>query len=135
MTTKSFAFPKRERLTSKKEIDTLFLSGEAFFIYPFKILYQLEDAKGDYFEPLKIVISVPKRNFKRANKRNHIRRLIKESYRINKQQLQETLRSNRKTIRMMFVYQIKEELVYQDILPKVIKVLQELEKKLIVTNI
>jgi ribonuclease P protein component len=91
-------FPKSERLRSKKLIDILFnpaysakLGGNVF-LYPFKIVWiksidnqQLSDAT-QIQEPLypQLLISVPKRNFKRATDRNRIRRQIKEAYRLNK---------------------------------------------------
>jgi ribonuclease P protein component len=129
MSLKSFAFPKCERMTSKKEIDTLFLTGEAFFVYPFKVICQIREVKTETFETLQVLISVPKRNFKRANKRNHFRRLMKEAYRLNKQSLQAQLKSTNQSLRLVIVYHTKEELSYQTILPKVIQVLNKLEEK------
>ena len=54
--------------------------GHNFFSYPFKVYY-LE--KSSETEKVLRIISVPKRNFKRAVKRNKIRRRTKEAIRLN----------------------------------------------------
>ena len=82
---KLFSFPKKEKLTSKIIIDRLFKEGESTFKYPFRILF-LSDTS--YSEPFpQIVISVSKRNFKHAVDRNRIKRLIREAYRLQKNEL------------------------------------------------
>ncbi len=75
-------FKKEERLHEKKLIGKLFKEGKSFFKFPFKVFYfKLEDAE-EY--PAKVLISVSKRNFKRAIDRNRIKRLVREAYRKNK---------------------------------------------------
>ncbi len=67
------------RLSSKKDIGQLIERGTVLFRYPFKLyLYPLPDAEGSSF-----VISVPKKNFKRAVHRNKIKRLVREAIRLN----------------------------------------------------
>lgn len=81
----SASFTKGERLSSFKEIQDLMKKGEPFFHYPFKVVYRnvaLEDANEEVLNA--IIVSVPKRNFKRAVKRNLLKRRIRESYRLNK---------------------------------------------------
>lgn len=82
----SATFTKRERLSSFKEIQTLMKKGETFFHYPFKVVYLHVQAQAtSETEPVNsIIVSVPKRNFKRAVKRNLLKRRIRESYRLNK---------------------------------------------------
>lgn len=77
-----FKFPKKEKLKSKKLIESLFTEGKAVSKYPFKLVY----LKTEFTEEVKIQagVSVPKRNFKRAVDRNRIKRLMRESYRLNK---------------------------------------------------
>ena len=82
----SATFTKRERLSSFKEIQTLMKKGETFFHYPFKVVYlHVQAQTTSETEPVNsIIVSVPKRNFKRAVKRNLLKRRIRESYRLNK---------------------------------------------------
>ncbi len=90
----SLTFRKEERLKSKKLIQKLFSEGNSFFVFPFKVFYLPENASPTY--PVQILITVPKRRFKRANKRNLIRRRIKELYRLKKPYFYTHLPQNKK---------------------------------------
>ncbi|MEG0517279.1 MAG: ribonuclease P protein component [Bacteroidales bacterium] len=105
---------KDERLSSFKEIEALLLKGQSFFSYPFKVNYLLTSSE-EGCTGASIVISVPKRNFKRAVKRNLIRRRIRESYRLNKEVM--NIPANNK-LHVMFVYISKEVMDYHAIEPK-----------------
>ncbi len=59
--------------------------GETFFHYPFKVVYQNIANEDGNQQPNAVMVSVPKRNFKRAVKRNLLKRRIRESYRLNKE--------------------------------------------------
>lgn len=73
---------KSERLHKKKPVDELFSKGKSFISYPLRVVYLLEGSpKG---ARSRILVAVPKKHFRRANKRNRIKRLMRESYRLNK---------------------------------------------------
>ncbi len=80
-------FSKSERLCSKKILDELFKKGSAsvqtFYLFPFRVLYLPNDPERAEDWPA-IVITVPKRTFKRAVDRNLVRRRVREAYRLNK---------------------------------------------------
>ena len=78
-------FPKKERLNSKIKIDNLFKSKNTFTYNRIKVYWDVNSSEQNYSE---ILISVPKRIIPLATKRNKIKRLIRESYRINKNILQ-----------------------------------------------
>ena len=80
----SASFTKSERLCSFREIQSLMKNGESFFHYPFKVVYEKVALTQEQQRPNAIIVSVPKRNFKRAVKRNLLKRRIRESYRLNK---------------------------------------------------
>ena len=75
-------FKRGERLSSKKTINELFTDGNSFFMHPFKVAWKNTDLDSDF--PVQILISVSKRNFKKAVDRNKIKRQIRESFRKNK---------------------------------------------------
>jgi ribonuclease P protein component len=77
-----YSFKKEERLCNVKLIEKLFTDGSSFLVYPFRIVWLSELA--DSAHPVQVLISVPKKRFKRAVDRNLIKRRIREVYRLNK---------------------------------------------------
>ena len=72
-------YPKKERLKSKKLIGELFEKGESITVYPIKLVYL--QTLYDNGVVLKAGVSVSKKQFKKAVERNHIKRLLRESFR------------------------------------------------------
>jgi ribonuclease P protein component len=118
-------FRKAERLCSKKIIRQLFSSGKSYSAYPVKLLY-LETSK-DEKAPVKVLISVPKKNIRSAVKRNLIKRRIREAYRRNKKDLLETMKIKNKGVTLGFIYTAKQEILFSEIQNKIIQTLQRLK--------
>ncbi|MFD1616210.1 ribonuclease P protein component [Gelatiniphilus marinus] len=76
------SYPKKEKLKSKKLIDQLFTDGQSVSAFPLRLVY-LPTTFNDKVKA-KTGVSVSKRNFKTAVSRNHIKRLLREAYRLNK---------------------------------------------------
>ncbi len=103
-------FTKRERMVSRKLMETLFAKGSSrsLSVFPLRVVYRLvePDEKKD---SVQVLISVSKRHFKRAVKRNRVKRQIREAYRLNKQILLEPLAEQEgKAIGMAFIWQADE---------------------------
>ena len=85
-----FALPQSERIDSKKQIDRLFRGGgsKAMSAFPLRVVYMLEESEADSHGPrVQMMVSVPKRCFKRAVKRNRVKRQVREAYRLHKHSL------------------------------------------------
>ncbi|MBR9855030.1 MAG: ribonuclease P protein component [Algicola sp.] len=77
-----FSFPKKEKLTNKKVFDALFTEGKSIREFPVQLIY-LKTATSNEV-PIKVAVVAPKKKFKTAVQRNHIKRLLREAYRLNK---------------------------------------------------
>ena len=80
---------KRERISSKKTIDRLFGGGhsKSMSAFPFRVVYAIQE-RTDKEAEAAMMISVPKRMFKKAVKRNRVKRQVREGYRLNKNVLE-----------------------------------------------
>ena len=75
-----FTLPKEERLCSRKALEELFEGrNKSMLAYPVRAVFQQTEETG-----IRIMVSVSKRFFKRAVKRNRIKRQLREAYRLNK---------------------------------------------------
>ena len=74
--------PKSERLCGLTAVGTLFEHGKGLSVGCLRVKYLPREDSPE--EPARIVVSVPKRSFKRAVKRNLLKRRIRESYRRQK---------------------------------------------------
>lgn len=102
---------KGERLCSKKLIDTLFGTGgsHAMTAFPLKAVYRLIDNKTETSvskeaiveSKVQVLVSVPKKHFKRAVKRNRVKRQVREAYRKHKSFV--TLRVNEQTEKQLLI--------------------------------
>ena len=85
---RKYTFPKEEHLCRKKLIEQLFSKqGSSFSVYPLRLTWLASPAPTT--APPQVLVSVPKRTFKRAVDRNHLKRLLREAYRLNKYRLTE----------------------------------------------
>lgn len=100
---------KKERLSSKKQIDDLFSNSQSFISYPLRIVYRLNSAHDSLDKGISILASVSKKKFKRAVKRNRVKRLIRETYRLNKSPLSEILFATDNHLDIAFLY-LKDQL-------------------------
>ena len=78
----AFNYGKKDKLKSKKLIERLFSEGKSINAYPLKLIYLKAEFEDDSI--VKAGVSVSKRLHKTAVARNSIKRLLRESYRLNK---------------------------------------------------
>lgn len=114
-----FTYPKKEKLKSQKVIDSLFSIGKSVSKYPLRLVFT-PLLEGN--EKLQFGVSVSKKHFKRAVDRNYYKRILRECYRLNKHLICDNLN---KPYAIMFFYQTKDRLSYQEINEKTIKLFEK----------
>ena len=118
-----FKYPKTEKIKSSKTIDLLFSEGKSVSKYPLRLVYVQKEFEDN--APIKIGVSVSKKNFKKAVDRNYFKRVLRECYRLNKHLLLDKLEHK---YAMMFFYQTKDRLTYQEIYEKTIQLFEKFVK-------
>ncbi|WP_108822110.1 ribonuclease P protein component [Dysgonomonas sp. Marseille-P4361] len=124
-------FSKFERLHKNKSIDRLFQKGDSFVSYPLRIVYYAENMSDDKEKAeCSILVSVSKKKFKRAVKRNRVKRLIREAYRLNKISFLDSLKGENRRVDIAFLYLKSELPVYEEIEKAMLKAMTTLSDKL-----
>ena len=104
MEDKKYTLNKSERLNSKKLIERLFAGGnKSFPAFPLRVVY-MPLAPEESTADASILISVPKKRFKHAIKRNLVKRQIREAYRHNKYILLDALKAKDTPTKMVLAF-------------------------------
>ena len=104
MEERRYTLNKNERLCSKKLIERLFSGGnKSFPTFPLRVVYMClppEETEAD----ASILISVPKKRFKHAVKRNQVKRQVREAYRHNKLILLDALKAKETPVKIIMAF-------------------------------
>lgn len=124
---KLFTLGKQQRLKSKKAIEAIFESGKSLREFPLTLKFTItkESSNG-----LKAAFVVPKKNVKKASKRNTIKRKMKEAYRLNGIDLRTFCYTNLLDVNIIFIFNTNELPEYAVINNKIIVLLQRLKENL-----
>ena len=99
MAAERYTYGKDERLKSRDAIKSLFTRGKSFNVFPVKIFWQFSEQVG-----LRAGIGVSTAFFKKATHRNRVKRLMRESYRLQKNELRNKLEGSKKGMDIFIVY-------------------------------
>lgn len=98
---KKFTLGKDERLKSRKQIDELFEKGYKVSTILFRARYLFHKTGS---VPLQFGVSVSKRDFKKAVDRNRIKRLTREAWRLQNDDLKEQLIASGRQMQIFLIY-------------------------------
>jgi ribonuclease P protein component len=101
MPAKRFGFGRKEKLKSRKQIEELFLNGRNFSVFPLRVTYQFIPSEDTIAQ---VGVTAGKRYFKKAVDRNRIKRLLREAYRLQKNDLIEALGQKGQKGFLFFMY-------------------------------
>ena len=119
--TANTSFPKKERLCGKTAISKLLAQGRHASVPGMRFLYMNETGN----DHARLLISVPKKIFKRAVKRNLYKRRIRESWRRQKQLL-----NVEGGIDILIMYSSKELLTYEEIYTAIGLIIEKINRHL-----
>lgn len=120
-----YTFKREEKLKSRKTIEQLFKEGKSFSNFPFRVLWMFNDKAT---ATLQSGFAVSSKHFKKAVDRNRIKRLMREAYRLQKNDLQDQLMQNNNQLSVFFIYIGNELPEYDFVFEKTGNVLKRLIK-------
>ena len=122
-----YTLGKTEKLKSRKLIEQVFKQGKSFSNFPFRVVYLFtEDEK--IVQGVQAGFSVSTKFFKNATDRNRIKRLMREGYRLQKNELLAATKNNNKKLAVFFIYTGNELPEYDEIFEKTGSALKRLQK-------
>lgn len=120
MTLSIYTLPANQRIKSRDSLNRLFAEGKGGVVYPLRYIVLSEDSPGPGF---RMMVSVPKRNHKRAVRRNLLKRRIREAFRLNKVPLQDFAVMRNKNIHLGIIYIAQDVHDFQSISDAVKKII------------
>lgn len=123
--TQRYRFGREEKLKSRKAIEQLFREGDSFSVFPFRVIWKLTETAPAH---LQVGFTVSSKQFKKAVDRNRIKRLTREAWRLQKNELQLSLQENGKYLSVFFIFVGNELPDYPFLFGKTTKVIKRLIK-------
>lgn len=129
----NFAFPKSERLCSRRLIEALYSDGHRLMAFPYSVQWRFVPdgeaggTRGHLPQPrCQVLIVAPKRKFRHAVDRNRVKRLTRECWRMRKHIVSQRLEEQGAHISLALVYVHNEILGHEQLGRKMDKLLDAL---------
>lgn len=129
---KEFTLPKTERLYLRDAIRCLFAEGKSFVVFPYRVIYRLIPESDSQEARAAIMTVAPKKRFKHAVDRNRVKRLTRETYRLNKLSLLDRLQQQGLKLQVAFLYSDNKFLTFAETERKMVHMLKILGEKAVI---
>lgn len=141
MESQSYRFPKADRLHHRSLVEGLFRLGKSFYEFPFRVTWRklsYDDLEKNFCShvpaeigKVQMMVTVPKKKRRRAVDRVKMRRLIRESYRLNRQELYRIAgeEDSLGTLSVAFVYIHDRNLPYETVTDKMKQALEKVQHR------
>lgn len=126
---KQFTLPKTERLYLRSAISELFAKGSSFMVFPYRIIYRVLPEDDPQVARVAIMTIAPKKRFKHAVDRNHVKRLSREAYRLAKLPLVGQCEAQHKKLAFAMLYCDNKFLTFAETQHRMQKILKTLSQK------
>lgn len=126
-------YSRNEKLKSRKLLNQLFAAGRSVSVFPVKVFYMPVEA-GTTSPKIQAGVGVSSRYFKKAVHRNRVKRLLREAYRLNKQELVTHLSGMPQAYALFFLYVDKQLPDFELLQQKMQQALQKLIQQTPVGN-
>lgn len=122
-----YTFGKEERLCSRSLMDKLYADGHRLLAFPFSVQWLAVEGT----QPCQIMIVAPKRRFRHAVDRNHVRRLTRECWRLRKPDFYTFLQEHNLCIVLSLVYVHNEIMPHDQLGHKMDKLIELLKQDIL----
>ncbi len=125
---KENSFSKKEKLTGEIRTGKLFREGKSMICFPLRTVYAFSNETDK--SSCRVLVSVPKKKFKKATDRNRIKRQMREAYRLQKTQLLEILEEKGLQIQIGINFIADKMPEYSEIYEQTGKIIDRLTEKI-----
>lgn len=128
---KTYTLHKNERLYLRDAISSLFAEGCSFMVFPYRVTFRVLPEDDSQEARVAIMTVAPKKRFKHAVDRNHVKRLTREAYRLAKLPFIAECEAARKKVAFAMVYSDNKFITFEETQHKMEKILKTLSKKMV----
>ena len=113
----------------RSAVSDLFTKGSSFMVFPYRVIYRVLPEEDPQVARVAIMTIAPKKRFKHAVDRNHVKRLGREAYRLNKLPLIAQCEAQHKKLAFALLYCDNKFITYEETEQRMHRILKTLNQK------